>query len=64
MWTFYTRPESLLDGFVMGCTQIGNTQLICQALADTSELNMKTQLTQTQTAIQPTQAIQPATIGG
>ena len=64
MWTFINAQKAYSDGFVMGCTQIGNTQLICQALADTSELNMKTQLTQTQTAIQPTQAIQPATIGG
>jgi hypothetical protein len=61
---FINAQKAYSDGFVMGCTQIGNTQLICQALADTSELNMKTQLTQTQTAIQPTQAIQPATIGG
>ena len=61
---FTNAQKAYSDGFVMGCTQVGNTQLICQALADTSELNMKTQLTQTQTAIQPTQAIQPATIGG
>jgi hypothetical protein len=61
---FTSAQKAYSDGFVMGCTQVGNTQLICQALADTSVLNMKTQLTQTQTAIQPTQAIQPATIGG
>jgi hypothetical protein len=61
---FTNAQKAYSDGFVMGCTQVGNTQLICQALADTSELNMKTQLTQTQTAIQPTQAIEPATIGG
>jgi hypothetical protein len=52
------------DGFVVGCTQIGNTQLVCQALVDSSILNTKTQPTQTQTATQPTQAIQPATVGG
>jgi hypothetical protein len=61
------------NGFVVGCTQIGNTQLVCQALVDSSILNTKTQptqmttqptQTQTQTTIQPTQAIQPATIGG
>lgn len=50
------------DGFVVGCTQIGNTQLVCQALVDSSILNTKTQ--PTQTATQPTQAIQPATVGG
>ena len=43
---FTNAQKAYSDGFVMGCTQIGNTQLICQALADTSELNMKTQLTQ------------------
>jgi hypothetical protein len=64
------------DGFVVGCTQIGNTQLICQAMADSSILNTKTQpsptqtqptQTQTQTPTQtPTQsqAIQPAAVGG
>ena len=61
------------DGFVVGCTQIGNTHLICQSLIDSSILNTKTQPTQTQTATQPTQtqtatqptqAIQPATVGG
>ena len=59
------------DGFVVGCTQIGNTQLVCQALVDSSILNTKTQPTQTatqptqtQTATQSTQAIQPATVGG
>jgi hypothetical protein len=65
------------DGFVVGCTQVGNTQLICQALADSSILNAKTQLMQTSTpppppppiqsttqttTIQPTQAIQPAAV--
>jgi hypothetical protein len=40
------------DGFVMGCTPIGNTQLICQSLVDSSILNMKTQPIQTTT--QPT----------
>jgi hypothetical protein len=58
------------DGFVVGCTQIGNTQLVCQALVDSSILNTKTHPTQTaitqptQTATQPTQAIQPATVSG
>jgi hypothetical protein len=61
------------DGFVVGCSQIGNTQLVCQALADSSILNTKTQPTQTQaqptqsqtqTATRPTQAIQPAIVGG
>ena len=52
------------DGFVMGCTQIGNTQLICQSLVDNSILNMKTQPIQTTTPPQPTQGIQPAPMGG
>ncbi len=53
------------DGFVAGCTQVGNTQLICQALIDSSILNMRTQPTQTQTqsAAQATQAIQPTAVG-
>jgi hypothetical protein len=54
------------DGFVAGCTQIGNSQLVCQALADSSILNTKTQPIQTQTQTQtPTQsqAIQPAAVG-
>ena len=41
------------DGFVMGCTQIGNTQLICQSLVDSTISTMKTQPIQTTT--QPTQ---------
>jgi hypothetical protein len=42
------------DGFIMGCTQIGNTQLICKSLIDSSILNIKIQPTQTALAIQPT----------
>jgi hypothetical protein len=46
------------DGFIAGCTQAGNTQLMCLSFV---ELNTSTQLTQpqTQSAIQPPQAIQP-----
>ena len=40
------------DGFVMGCTQIGNTNLICQSLVDSSILNTKIQPTQTTQTIQ------------
>jgi hypothetical protein len=55
------------DGFVMGCTQVGNTQQLCQAF-----VVMNTQPTQTaaatqpltnpitQSTIQPIQAIQPS----
>ncbi len=33
----YTNGQKAYsDGFVMGCTQIGNTQLVCQALVDSS----------------------------
>jgi len=65
--------KAYLDGFVVGCTQVGNTQLVCQSLVDSSILNTKTQptkmatqptQTQTQTTTQPTQAIQPATVDG
>ena len=57
------------DGFVMGCTQIGNTQLICQSLVDSSILNTKTQPTQAtiqpmQTQTQLTHEIQPTTADG
>jgi len=71
----YTNGQKAYsDGFIMGCTQVGNTQLICQALVDSSILNAKTQLMQTSipppptqsttqtTVIQPTQAIQPAAV--
>jgi hypothetical protein len=51
--------KAYADGFVMGCTKVGNTQQLCQAFVDSNILNMKTQATQTQTATQPTQAIQP-----
>ena len=55
------------DGFVMGCTQVGNTQQLCQAF-----VVMNTQQTQTvaqpqtqpitQSTTQPTQAIQPTAV--
>ncbi|MGH9982685.1 MAG: hypothetical protein ACRD8W_01865 [Nitrososphaeraceae archaeon] len=48
------------DGFVVGCTQIGNTQLICQAFVDSSVVNTKIQATQAPT--QQIQGIQPAVI--
>jgi hypothetical protein len=48
------------DGFVVGCTQIGNTQLICQAFVDSSVVNTKKQATQAPT--QQIQGIQPAVI--
>jgi hypothetical protein len=70
----YTNAQKAYsDGFVLGCTQIGNTQLICQSLVDSSILNVNTQptktsaqptQTQTQTQTQPTPGIQPALIGG
>jgi hypothetical protein len=71
----YTNGQKAYsDGFVVGCTQIGNTQLICQALVDSNILNTKTQPTQTatqpqtqpntQSTTQPTEtqtATQPST---
>jgi hypothetical protein len=71
---YVNGQKAYTDGFVVGCTQVGNTQQICLALVDSSILNMKTQATQMQTATQPpqtqiqtatqpTQAIQPAAVG-
>jgi hypothetical protein len=70
---FAAGQKAYSDGFVVGCTQIGNTQLVCQSLVDSSILNTKTQPIQTQTQAatqptqtqpltQPTQAIQPAAV--
>jgi hypothetical protein len=42
--------------------KVGNTKLICEAVADSNVLNMKTLPTQTQTITQPTEAIQPAAV--
>ncbi|MGH9952939.1 MAG: hypothetical protein ACRD5J_15055 [Nitrososphaeraceae archaeon] len=52
------------DGFVTGCTQVGNIQLICQAFADSNILNTKIPATQipAQVAAAPTQGIQPAAV--
>lgn len=59
------------DGFIIGCTQVGNTHLICQSFVDSSIINMKaksvqtiTQPLSTQEATQPTtqQGIQPAAV--
>ena len=50
---FAGGQKAYSDGFVVGCTQIGNTQLVCQALVDSSILNTKMQPAQMQT--QPTQ---------
>jgi hypothetical protein len=45
------------DGFVTGCMQVGNTKLICEAVANSNILNINTQ---TPTTIPlPTQTIQP-----
>jgi hypothetical protein len=67
---YVAGQKAYSNGFIIGCTQVGNTQLICQALVDSSILNMKTQSAQlatqllsTQAATQPTlQGIQPATV--
>lgn len=64
---YINNDKTYYDGFVTGCMQVGNTKPICEAVADSNILNIKTQRTQTQTTeIQPTQAIQPATatVGG
>jgi hypothetical protein len=51
------------NGFLGGCTQVGNTQQICQALVDSSIINTRTQATQlpTQTTTQPLQTPQTQT---
>jgi hypothetical protein len=50
------------DGFVMGCTQVGNTQQLCQAFVIMNTQHTQTAATQPnmQSTIQPTQAIQPS----
>ena len=56
------------DGFVMGCTQVGNTQQLCQAFVVMNTQQIQTALQpQTQPNMlsttqptQPTQPIQPA----
>lgn len=61
----YTNGQKAYSpGFITGCTQVGNTQLICQALVDSSILNAKIQPTQTQTptVTQPTQTTRSATV--
>jgi hypothetical protein len=52
------------DGFVMGCTQVGNTQQLCQAFVVMNTQQTQTAATQsnTQSITQPTQAIQPAAV--
>ena len=52
------------DGFIIGCTQVGNTLLICQALVDSSKLNVNIPTTQTptQAATEPIQGIQPSAV--
>jgi hypothetical protein len=61
------------DGFVVGCTQVGNTQQLCQAFVVMNTQQTQTAATQpiTQSATQPTQtqllttstqAIQPAAV--
>ncbi|MGH9926006.1 MAG: hypothetical protein ACRD5B_11590, partial [Nitrososphaeraceae archaeon] len=61
---YMNGQKSYSDGFVVGCTQVGNTQLICQGFVDSSVLHTKVHTTQllTQAATQPPQGIQPATV--
>ena len=59
----YTNGQKAYsDGFVAGCIQVGNTQLICQSLVDSSKLNVNMLATPTQAVTQPTQGIQPAAV--
>ena len=53
------------DGFVTGCMNVGNTKLICEAVANSNILNINTQNPQTPAATtipQSLQAIQPAAV--
>ena len=65
---FYPSGQiAYTDGFVFGCTQVGNTQQLCQAfvLLNTQPTQMTTQQQthpSTQSTTQPTQAIQPAEV--
>jgi hypothetical protein len=66
---YANSQKAYSDGFIVGCTQAGNTQLICQAFVESSILNTKAQSAQTATQQLPTheaaqqpQGIQPAAI--
>lgn len=56
---YASADKAYYDGFVAGCTQVGNTKLICETVANS---NIEAPPAQTQTATQPTQAIQPAAV--
>jgi hypothetical protein len=45
------------DGFVVGCTEVGNTQQLCQAFVIMNTQHTQTAATQPN---MPTQAIQPS----
>ena len=53
---YTSADKEYYDGFVVGCMQVGNTKLICETVANS---NIAAPPAQTQTAAQPTQAIQP-----
>jgi hypothetical protein len=57
-----TGQVAYTDGFVMGCTQVGNTQQLCQAFVIMNTQQTQTAATQPniQSTTQPTQAIQPS----
>jgi hypothetical protein len=60
---YANSQKAYSDGFIVGCTQASNTQLICQSFVDSNIINTNIQTTQTptQAATQPTQqGIQPA----
>ncbi|MGH9963820.1 MAG: hypothetical protein ACRD5E_03190 [Nitrososphaeraceae archaeon] len=62
---YMNGQKAYSDGFIVGCIQVGNTQLICQSFVDSSKLNvvnMLTTQTPTQAATQPTQGIQPSAV--
>jgi hypothetical protein len=59
---YLNGQKAYSDGFISGCAQVGNTQVICQALVESSISNTITQPIETETAIEPTQAIQPTAV--
>jgi hypothetical protein len=59
---YLNGQKAYSDGFISGCTQVGNTQVICQALVESSISNTNTQPIEAETAIEPTQTIQPTAV--
>ena len=59
---YLNGQKAYSDGFISRYAQVGNTQLICQALVESSISNTITQPIEAETAIEPIQAIQPTAV--